>query len=65
MSSERLVWTWTTYVLPFTVVPENGQEIDNLDDMPELAYRTILVNVLRLLGAVKNKVSRHFAPCPM
>jgi fatty acid synthase subunit alpha len=43
------------YVLPFAAIPENGREIDGLDDKSELAHRIMLVNLLRLLGAVKNK----------
>jgi len=43
------------YVLPFTVIPENGREIDGLDDKSELAHRIMLVNLLRLLGAVRKK----------
>jgi fatty acid synthase subunit alpha len=43
------------YVLPFAAIPENGREIDGLDDKSELAHRIMLVNLLRLLGSVKNK----------
>jgi fatty acid synthase subunit alpha len=51
------------YILPFAAVPKNGQEIDALDDKFELAHGIMLVNLLRLLGAVKNKkASRHFVP---
>jgi len=50
------------YVLPFAAIPENGREIDGLDDKSELAHRVMLVNLLRLLGAVKQKkASRNFA----
>lgn len=53
------------YILPFAAVPENGREIDGLDDKSELAHRIMLVNVLRLLGAVKTKkASRHFVTRP-
>ncbi|KAJ3517947.1 hypothetical protein NLJ89_g178 [Agrocybe chaxingu] len=53
------------YVLPFAGIPENGREIDGLDDRSELAHRMMLVNLLRLLGAVKNKkASRHFVTRP-
>ncbi len=53
------------YVLPFAAVPENGRQIDGLDDKSELAHRIMLVNVLRLLGAVKSKkASRHFVTRP-
>ncbi|KAI0360181.1 fatty acid synthase [Trametes cingulata] len=53
------------YILPFAAVPENGREIDGIDDKSELAHRIMLVNLLRLLGAVKNKkASRHFVTRP-
>ena len=53
------------YILPFAAVPENGREIDGLDDKSELAHRIMLVNLLRLLGAVKiKKSSRHFVTRP-
>lgn len=53
------------YILPFAAVPENGREIDGLDDKSELAHRIMLVNLLRLLGAVKiKKASRHFVTRP-
>jgi fatty acid synthase subunit alpha len=42
-------------VLPFAAIPENSREIDGLDDKSELAHRVMLVNLLRLLGAVKQK----------
>jgi fatty acid synthase subunit alpha len=31
------------YILPIATIPENGREIDSLDDMPELAHRIALV----------------------
>jgi fatty acid synthase subunit alpha, fungi type len=43
------------YIIPFAAVPENGREIDGLDDKSELAHRIMLVNLLRLLGAIKTK----------
>ena len=53
------------YILPFAAVPENGREIDGLDDKSELAHRIMLVNLLRLMGAVKTKkASRHFVTRP-
>lgn len=53
------------YILPFAAVPENGRELDGLDDRSELAHRIMLVNLLRLLGAVKTKkASRHFVTRP-
>ncbi|KAJ7745730.1 fatty acid synthase [Mycena metata] len=53
------------YIIPFAGVPENGREIDGLDDKSELAHRIMLVNLLRILGAVKSKkASRHFVTRP-
>ncbi|KAI0077780.1 fatty acid synthase [Panus rudis PR-1116 ss-1] len=53
------------YIIPFAAVPENGREIDGLDDHSELAHRLMLVNLLRLLGAVKiKKASRQFVTRP-
>ncbi|KAF8632253.1 hypothetical protein AX15_002000 [Amanita polypyramis BW_CC] len=53
------------YILPFAGIPENGREIDGLDDRSELAHRMMLVNLLRIMGAVKNKkASRHFVTRP-
>ncbi|CAK9782775.1 thiolase-like protein [Cutaneotrichosporon oleaginosum] len=43
------------YIVPFAALPENGREIDNIDDKSELAHRLMLTNLLRLLGAVKTK----------
>lgn len=53
------------YILPFAGIPENGREIDGLDEKSELGHRMMLVNLLRILGAVKNKkASRHFVTRP-
>jgi fatty acid synthase subunit alpha, fungi type len=53
------------YILPFAAIPENGREIDGLDDKSELAHRVMLVNLLRLLGAVKTKKAlRHIVTRP-
>ncbi|QRW18188.1 fatty acid synthase subunit beta [Rhizoctonia solani] len=53
------------YILPFAAIPENGREIDGIDDRSELAHRVMLVNLLRLLGAVKNKkASRRIVTRP-
>lgn len=43
------------YILPFAALPENGREIDGLDDRSELAHRVMLTNLLRLMGEVKKK----------
>ncbi|KAL1666812.1 acyl transferase domain-containing protein, partial [Schizophyllum commune] len=53
------------YILPFAGIPENGREIDSIDDKSELAHRIMLVNLLRILGAVKSKkASRQFVTRP-
>ncbi|KAJ7762020.1 fatty acid synthase [Mycena maculata] len=53
------------YIIPFAGVPENGREIDGLDDKSELAHRIMLVNLLRILGAVKTKkANRQFVTRP-
>jgi 3-oxoacyl-ACP reductase-like protein len=53
------------FILPFAALPENGREIDNIDDRSELAHRIMLTNLLRLMGAVKTKkASRRFVTRP-
>jgi fatty acid synthase subunit beta len=53
------------FILPFAGIPENGREIDSIDDKSELAHRMMLTNLLRILGAVKSKkASRHFVTRP-
>jgi 3-oxoacyl-ACP reductase-like protein len=53
------------YILPFAALPENGREIDGIDDKSELAHRIMLTNLVRLLGAVKTKkASRRFITRP-
>ncbi|KAL2864073.1 uncharacterized protein BJX67DRAFT_390216 [Aspergillus lucknowensis] len=41
------------HILPFAAMPENGRTIDKIDPHSELAHRAMMVNTLRLLGAVK------------
>jgi 3-oxoacyl-ACP reductase-like protein len=54
------------YILPFATVPENGRKIDGLHDKFELSHHIMtLVNLLRILSAVKTKkASRHFVTRP-
>ncbi|KAL0065236.1 fatty acid synthase alpha subunit Lsd1 [Marasmius tenuissimus] len=53
------------FILPFAGIPENGREIDGIDDKSELAHRIMLTNLLRILGAVKSKkASRQFVTRP-
>ncbi|KAH9964918.1 hypothetical protein BC827DRAFT_1186272, partial [Russula dissimulans] len=42
------------YIIPFAAIPENGREIDGLDES-EVVHCIMLVNLLRLLGAVKTE----------
>ncbi|KAE8239480.1 hypothetical protein A4X06_0g8243 [Tilletia controversa] len=37
------------FVLPFATIPENGRQIDGIDDKSELAHRMMLTDVIRLL----------------
>ena len=54
------------YILSFAAIPENGHEIDSLDDKFELAHHIMLVNLLHILGTVKGKkASRQFITRPM
>lgn len=43
------------YIVPFAAIPENGRTVDKIDDKSELAHRIMLINLLRLLGAVKGR----------
>ena len=53
------------YILPFAAIPMNGREIDGVDDKLEFAHHIMLVNLLRILGAVKGKkASRQFITRP-
>ncbi|KEP44952.1 fatty acid synthase subunit alpha [Rhizoctonia solani 123E] len=53
------------YILPFVAIPENGREIDGIDDPSELVHRVMFVNLLRLLDAVKDKkASWHLVTRP-
>ncbi|CAE6487860.1 unnamed protein product, partial [Rhizoctonia solani] len=55
----------STMSTPIPFAPENGREIDGIDDRSELAHHVMLVNLLRLLSAVKNKkASRHIVTRP-
>lgn len=39
--------------IPFAAIPEKGMDISELGDKSELAHRALMMNVLRLLGAIK------------
>ncbi|CAE6423597.1 unnamed protein product [Rhizoctonia solani] len=39
------------YILPFAAIPENGREIDGIDDRSELAHRVIWTRGTGLMGA--------------
>ena len=54
------------YILPFAAIPENGCEIDGLNDKFELAHHIMLVNLLHIVGTVKGKKASHqFITRPM
>ena len=46
-------------LLYIAAVPENGREIDSLDDKSELTHHIMLVNLLHHLGAIKTKKTSH------
>lgn len=43
------------FILPFAAISETGRQIDALDGKAELAHRAMLVNLLRLLGYIKQQ----------
>jgi fatty acid synthase subunit alpha len=45
-------------VVPFAAVPEGGRELDKIDARSELAHRAMLVNLLRMLGYIKQAKER-------
>ncbi|KAK7743290.1 hypothetical protein SLS53_004375 [Cytospora paraplurivora] len=50
------------FVVPFAAVPEGGRELEQIDARSELAHRAMLVNVLRLLGSIKQAKERVGVP---
>ena len=53
------------FIVPFAAISESGCELDALDSKSELAHRTMLTNLLRLLGYVKQqKEKRGFDTWP-
>jgi len=52
------------YILLFAGIPENGREIDGLDDRSELAHRMMLVNLLRILGRQEQEGQSPFRYTP-
>ncbi|EED22444.1 3-oxoacyl-[acyl-carrier-protein] synthase, putative [Talaromyces stipitatus ATCC 10500] len=52
-------------VIPFAAISEKGIEIDAIGSFSELAHRAMLINVLRLMGAVKAaKAAQHIHTRP-
>ncbi|KAJ5689020.1 hypothetical protein N7462_003412 [Penicillium macrosclerotiorum] len=52
-------------VIPFAAISENGREIDGLDGFSEVAHRAMLVNLLRMLGCIKQqKLARGYIANP-
>ncbi|KAJ2855196.1 fatty acid synthase alpha subunit Lsd1, partial [Coemansia erecta] len=43
------------YVLPFAAIPEAGRDISDINAHSELAHRAMLVNTIRLLGAIASE----------
>jgi len=43
------------FLIPFAATSENGRDIGSLDSHSELSHRIMLINLLRLIGAIKNK----------
>ncbi|XP_049851436.1 uncharacterized protein LOC126326034 [Schistocerca gregaria] len=43
------------YVIPFAALSEAGRDIGSIDGKSELAHRIMMTNVLRLIGAIKDK----------
>ncbi|KZF20965.1 3-oxoacyl-synthase [Xylona heveae TC161] len=41
------------FIVPFAAISETGRQLDELDGRSELAHRIMLVNLLRLLGYLK------------
>jgi len=44
------------FLLPFAAIPENGRDISLIDAQSELAHRTMLTNVVRLIGSIKKRI---------
>eukprot|EP00457_Paulinella_chromatophora_P000020 gb/GEZN01000020.1/.p1 GENE.gb/GEZN01000020.1/~~gb/GEZN01000020.1/.p1 ORF type:complete len:4355 (-),score=711.85 gb/GEZN01000020.1/:393-13055(-) len=47
------------FVFPFAAISENGRDISAIDYLSELAHRSMLTNVVRLLGAIKEQLTRQ------
>ena len=47
------------FIIPFAALPEAGRQIDGLDGKSELAHRAMLVNILRLIGYVKQQKQKR------
>jgi fatty acid synthase subunit alpha len=50
------------YVMPFAAIPQVG-EVDTLGTRQELALRTMLVNVLRLVGCIRQQKEKRRIHC--
>ncbi|KAJ1958568.1 fatty acid synthase alpha subunit Lsd1 [Linderina pennispora] len=51
-SPDGLAWD-LDYVLPFAAIPETGCDATNIGSQSELAFRIMLTNVVRMIGAIK------------
>ena len=50
-------------LVPFAAMSESGIEIDGIESRSELAHRTMLVNVLRLVGCIIKKKRQNSIHC--
>lgn len=48
------------FVIPFAAISETGMDIGEIGSKSELAHRIMLTNVIRLMGAIKNKKHERF-----
>ncbi|KNG91432.1 3-oxoacyl-synthase [Aspergillus nomiae NRRL 13137] len=51
------------FIIPFAAISEIGRQIDKIDSKSELAHRAMLVNLLRLLGCIKQQKEKRGFDC--
>ncbi|EIT75385.1 hypothetical protein BDV35DRAFT_402179 [Aspergillus flavus] len=51
------------FIIPFAAISEIGRQIDKIDSKSELAHRAMLVNLLRLLGFIKQQKEKRGFDC--
>ncbi|KAK9424304.1 putative beta-ketoacyl-[acyl-carrier-protein] synthase I [Seiridium unicorne] len=47
------------FMIPFAAIPEPGREIEGIDGRSEMAHRAMLINVLRMLGSIKQEKEKR------